>query len=223
MCFSAQADVAGGVVAGLIGIDALRHVKHKSELAIASLPLLFGAHQLTEAFVWWGLEGKVPWSLGGTAVWLYVVYAFVILPVLVPVAVLAVEPDATRRNVMIGFVVIGAVVAAIYLVAATTRPVSAQINDHTIIYFNHLGNSSVVNAFYVVACCGALLVSSHRHIVAFGLVNLAAVGVLLWVSSNSNASLWCAWAAVTSFAIAAHLRQGHRAEQPQSTSPSQLA
>jgi hypothetical protein len=216
MCFSAQADIAGGVIAGAIGIDALRHLTHKGELALASLPLLFGAHQLAEVFVWWGLSDKVPWSVGSTAVWLYLVFAFVVLPVLVPMAIIVVEPASGRRDLMIPLAAIGVVVAVIYVVAILTRPVGAEISGHTIIYFNHLGESGLVNTLYVLACCGALVLSSHRHIVIFGLVNLAAVAVLLWVSSRANTSLWCAWAALTSVAIAAHLRLDHRSEpQPQ--------
>lgn len=216
MCFSAQADVAGGLVAGFIGIDALRHARNKGERLLASLPLVLGAHELIEAFVWWGLAGQIPWSIGGSAVWVYVVIAFVVVPVLVPAAVMAVEPDPSRRKLMVVFVALGVIVAAVYLVAIVTRPVSAQIDGHTIVYFNHLGESTVANALYVVAACGALLMSSHRHIVLFGIVNVAAVGVLLWVSSKANTSLWCAWAAVSSLAIAAHLRVAHRADERRS-------
>jgi hypothetical protein len=40
--------------------------------------------------------------VGGTAVWLYLAVAFVVVPVLVPLVVMAVEPDSTRRKIMIG-------------------------------------------------------------------------------------------------------------------------
>lgn len=39
---------------------------------------------------------------------------------------------------------------------------------------------------------------------------LLAVIVLAWVESSALTSLWCAWAAVTSVAIAAHLRRERR-------------
>jgi Family of unknown function (DUF6629) len=43
MCFSAQADLVGGVVITVIGVDAVRHVRHRRELiALAPIPLLLG-------------------------------------------------------------------------------------------------------------------------------------------------------------------------------------
>ena len=96
MCFSAEADLATGLVAGLAGVDALRHARQPGERALGALPVLFGVHQLTEVFVWWGLTDRVPWTVGDAAVWLYLSFAFVLLPVFVPLAVLAVEPDARR-------------------------------------------------------------------------------------------------------------------------------
>jgi hypothetical protein len=126
MCFSAQADVAGGVVAGLVGMDAVRHTRNRRELGLASLPLLFGAHQLTEAFVWWGLTDRVPWTVGGAAAWLYLAVALCVLPVLTPLALLAVEPDAGRRRLLGGCAAVGLVVGAVFLLALVARPFGAR-------------------------------------------------------------------------------------------------
>ncbi|MEN3313893.1 MAG: hypothetical protein V7605_127, partial [Acidimicrobiaceae bacterium] len=52
MCFSPEADLVMGVAVGAVGVDALRQVRRPRELAIASLPVLLAAHQLTEVFVW---------------------------------------------------------------------------------------------------------------------------------------------------------------------------
>jgi len=52
VCFSPQADLVGGAVVTLIGVDALRHVRARGEIMLASLPLMLGAHQLVESLVW---------------------------------------------------------------------------------------------------------------------------------------------------------------------------
>jgi hypothetical protein len=37
--------------------------------------VVFAAHQLIEAFVWWGLEGELPAAIGRGAAWLYLAIA----------------------------------------------------------------------------------------------------------------------------------------------------
>jgi len=59
---------------------------------------------------------------------------------------------------------------------------------------------------YVVALCVPLFASSYPRIVLFGACNAVAVAVLIFLSQEELTSLWCAWAAVTSTVIAAHLR-----------------
>ena len=93
MCFSPQADVAGGVLICAIGVDAVRHIRQRREfIALAWIPVLLGAHQFIEAFVWLWLQGHVPRGIGQVALWAYLLIAFVVLPVFIPLAVIAVEP-----------------------------------------------------------------------------------------------------------------------------------
>lgn len=223
MCFSAEADVVGGLFAGVVGLDALRHVEHKSERPLAALPLLFGAHQITEAFVWWGLEDRVPWSVGEAAAWAYLAFAFALLPVLVPVAVRAVEPEVRRRGLQKAWVGLGIAVAIVYLVVTTGRTLTAEVDGNHILYLTALSDSGTFGAFYIFATCAPLFSSSHRRIVAFGLVNLAAVAVLLTIESNGKTSLWCAWAAMSSVAIAAHLRFAHGSQTRHARLPGRVA
>jgi hypothetical protein len=211
MCFSPEMDIAAGVVVGSIGVAAVRHVDRPQDLPLASLPVLFGAHQLTEAFVWWGLRGDVAASSGRTALWLYVLFAFVVLPVLAPVAVLLVEPDARRQRVMRRFAVVGAAVAAVYLATLLHDPASATIRGHTLTYGTGAPQGELLAVVYVVATVGALVTSSHRRIALFGAANAVLVPLLVLVSARAFTSLWCLWAAVASLVIADHVRRSARA------------
>ncbi len=207
MCFSAGADVAGGVVIGAIGIDVLRHVRGRPHYALlATLPLVLAVHQLVEAFVWWGLQGHVPRSIGHLATWGYLLIAFVVLPVLVPLAILALEPPGRRRRLMAFFVVLGAVVAGLLLAAMVRGPVVARLAPHYIGYSSDLRADGLVVVLYVTATCGALIFSGVRDIARFGVINLLAAALLARLTIDGFASLWCAWAAVSSAAFAIHLR-----------------
>ena len=61
-------------------------------------------------------------------------------------------------------------------------------------------------ALYVVAVCGALLLSGYRHIAIFGFANLLAVAVLARLTLDGFTSLWCGYAALSAGAIALHMR-----------------
>lgn len=207
MCFSAEMDVAAGLAVGAIGVDGLRHARRPPELALGALPVLFAAHQLTEAFVWWGDSGLVAPSTARTAVWTYVAFAYVVLPVLVPMVVLGAEPDAFRRRVIAHFGAVGAVVALVYLQAMLDGPVTAVVDGNRIAYNTGVGHAGLVAGLYMLATVGALVSSSHPGVVAFGKANLIALPALALLYTEALASLWCAWAAVTSIIIVAYLRE----------------
>lgn len=207
MCFSAAADVVGGLVIGAIGVDVLRHVDGRRRYALlAALPLSFAVHQIDEAFVWWGLQGHVPAALGHVATWIYLAFAFVVLPVFVPMAILVLEPPGRRRRTMVAFLALGAVVSGVLLAAMLRGPVVAELGTYYIAYSTDLHAGNLVVLLYVTATCGALVLSGRRDIARFGVVNLVAVVLLARLTIDGFASLWCAWAAISSAAFAIHLR-----------------
>lgn len=208
MCLSAEVDLVAGIVIGAAGIDALRHADNRKEVAIASLPVVLGAHQLIEAVAWWGLEGRVPATAGNVAVWIYLLFAFGVLPIFVPMAIALLEPDLARMRAMRHLTVIGGAVSLVLVSTMIRGPVEAAIGGRYIAYDIGLSYGGLVVAAYVVATCGALLLSSHQIIVRFGLFNVVAVAVLIWLNTTGFASLWCAWAAVASLGIAFGLRTG---------------
>lgn len=207
MCFSPEADLVGGAVIGGIGVDVVRHVDNRrSHMALAALPLILGAHQLDEAFVWWGKQGHVPSGLGTTAMWVYLLIALVLLPIFVPTAVLLLEPTRRRRMAMVPFAVIGAGVAIELLIAMIRGPVGVTIHPYHLSYSVRISDGFLVVSLYVVAVCGALLLSGFRSIAFFGVANLVAVIVIAKLTIDGFASIWCAWAAITSVVVALHMR-----------------
>lgn len=209
MCFSVEADLVTGFAVGAIGIDALRHVRRPAEKALAALPILLAGHQLTEAFVWWGLQDRLPDSVWRPALWLYLAVAFGVLPVLIPVAVGALEPAANRRRV-IAFGAIGIAVSATLMYAVVRGPIEASIDGHRIAYRADLWQGGLLVALYILATTGSLLISHHEHVRWFGASNLVAAFFLAWMDKKGFISLWCVWAAITSGAIALHLRLADR-------------
>lgn len=207
MCFSPEGDVVGGVVVTAIGVDACRQLEaRRSHLLLAGLPLLLGAHQLIESLVWWGIRGDVPHSVGTVATWAYLLIALVVVPVVVPLAVLRSEPGSRRRWVQAPFAGLGAGVAILLLVTMIRNSVTAGQGSYHVAYSIGLRHGIVVVGLYVAATCGVLLVSGYRHVQVFGLANLGAVIALALLTADGFASLWCFYAALASGAITLHMR-----------------
>jgi hypothetical protein len=214
MCFSPEGDLVGGVVVTAIGVDAIRHLRHRNDhLALAALPLVLGFHQIDEAFVWWGLQGIVPAGLGRVATWIYLVIAFVVLPILVPLVVMLLEPTARRKWRMAPFLAIGAGVSTVLLETMLRNDPSVVLGRFHLAYSVGLQHGIVIIGFYIVATCGSMLASSFRDIVGFGLANVVAVAILARLSADGFASLWCFYAAIACGAILLHMRYAkpHRA------------
>jgi hypothetical protein len=207
VCFSPQGDLAAGVVITGIGVDACRHLRGRNDLLLlAGLPLLLGAHQIDESLVWFSLQGHIPHSIGRVAMWIYLLIALVVVPIIVPVAILKLEPTLRRKLRIAPFVALGVGVAAVLLEAMVRGPVTAKLESYHLAYSIGLRHGILIVSLYVVAACGSLLFSGYKHILIFGLANVFAVVLLAELTANGFASLWCFYAAITSGAISLHMR-----------------
>jgi len=172
---------------------------------IAPFPILLGLHQLDETFVWWQLQGHITHDAGVVAMWIYLLFAFVVLPTLVPLMVLLLEPRG-RRSVIAPFLALGVVTSAVLLEAMLSGHPSAKLGSYHVAYSIGLQHGVVIIGVYILATCGSMLASGLRNVVWFGALNLIAVIVLARLCANGFASLWCFYAALASGAIALHLR-----------------
>jgi hypothetical protein len=130
----------------------------------------------------------------------------VLLPVFIPLAVIALEPTRRRKLMMVPFALIGTAIAAILLAAMVRGPVSVKLAPYHLSYSIRLSDGFGIVALYVVAVCGPLLVSGYRNVVIFGVVNLVAVVIIARLTVSGFASVWCGWAAISSAAITLHCR-----------------
>ncbi|MGD0883007.1 MAG: DUF6629 family protein [Acidimicrobiales bacterium] len=209
MCFSADGDLAAGVVIVGIGVDACRHLEAKPEyLFVAALPVLLGVHQIDEAFVWWSLRGMVSPRIGTVAMWIYLLFALVLLPVIAPLLVLGIERTRARRLRIVPFVALGAVTGAILLHSMLRTHPTARLGAYHLAYSVGLEHGIIITGLYIVATCGPMLVSGFRHLFWFGVSNLIAIAVLARLCADGFTSLWCFYAALASGAIALYLRFG---------------
>ena len=188
-----------------MAVVALREVRRAREVPFASLPLLFALHQLVEALIWAGADDHaVPVPLQQAAVVMYVGYAMVVLPTLMPLAVLLLEPRSDRTR-LAPFVVLGALMSVVYAVEVFSTPISVVVHPHALEYVTGLRHGGILAIGYVVAVIGPAVLSGYRSIVAFGLVNLVGLVVVGIAYQDAFASLWCVFAALASVLVVLHM------------------
>jgi hypothetical protein len=188
-----------------MAVVALREVRHVREVAFASLPLLFALHQLVEALIWAGVDDHdVSVPLQHAAVLVYVGYAMVVLPTLMPLSVLLLEPRGDRLRVA-PFVFLGALMSVVFAVEVLFTPVSVMVHPHALEYVTGLSHGGILAVGYVVAVIGPAVLSGYRSVVAFGLVNLVGLVVVAIAYKDAFASLWCVFAALASALVVLHM------------------
>jgi len=201
MCFSATASFIAAGAIGAVGVATLRHVREPRTLLFASVPLLFALHQFTEGMVWLGLEGRIgPVALDHVA-FLFMLYAMGVLPLLMPAAVALMEPPGRRRRAILALTALGALVSAwdVYGLVSFESRVFAE--HHSIAYRNPLTGNYWISVLYILATCGALLLSTHRVVRWYGVLNVVGLTIAQVVKEYAFASVWCFYAAALSVVI----------------------
>lgn len=198
MCFSATSSFVASGVIGAIGIATLRHVREPRALLFAAVPILFALHQFTEGWVWLGLDGRIGKVGFDHVAFLFMLYAQGILPLLMPAAVALMEPPGWRRRAILGLTAVGALVFAWDVTGLIFLPSRCFVEQNSIAYRNPMTGDLWISCLYILATCGALLLSTHRVVRWYGVLNVVALTIAEIVKEYAFASVWCFYAAIMS-------------------------
>jgi len=99
---------------------------------------------------------------------------------------------------MTALTVLGALLCFWVFWAVLTHPSFATIEHHSIHYHNQRTGGLTIRAVYLLTTCGALLLSSHKVVRWFGILNAAGLTVVFLVKGYAFASVWCFYAAALS-------------------------
>lgn len=213
MCFSLQADLIAGVVLVPVAAACLHEVRCRREVPFALLPALFAAHQFVEAVVWLGLDGRVSAHVQSVAATAYLAFALPVLPVLMPLAVLLLEPRGARLRVA-PFLALGTVVGGPLAYALLTSPVVVVEYPHALGYETGVQHGTMWAVLYVLAVIGPALLSGYPSIVLFGMLNLVGLVVVTVLLVKAFDSVWCVYAALLSGLVLVHMRRRRRLPDP---------
>jgi hypothetical protein len=206
MCFSPTASFLAASTSGAIGALCLTKVRSRSEVALASIPLLFGAQQLVEGFLWRSfLEPEfASWRVPATLV--YSLFSHVLWPFYAPLAVFLLEKTPAGRRHVAGLLGLGLFVSAYLLYFVIAWPVGATVVNHSIRYTYHHNFPVLTQILYLSAVCISFLVASDKTLRRFGLGLAISFVVAFSVYRLTYLSVWCFFAAVLSLALYQHFR-----------------
>lgn len=201
MCFSAPASLIAGITLSAVGRETLKKTKEKNEYPFAAIPLIFGIQQITEGIVWLAIGLPVINQIVSFA---FLMFAYVLWPIFIPIAVYLIEKEKIRKTVLKPFVVAGLITGLLLFYSVITGPVYAQIHQFSIVY-NSTGNfPAVVVWLYAIATSLSCLASSHKMINLFGLTLFASGFVTYQCYANSFVSVWCFFSALLSIIVHLH-------------------
>lgn len=207
-------DLTAGILVSGLGVDALSHVTKREQKPLAALPLLLGIHQLVETVVWWHVDGQAPAYASSAAVFVYLLIALGVVPLLVPYAFLRLK--LTRPSLAWTCLAAGVATVCLTMRGIGNGPMTARDAGHHLAYSLTVPHNEIALPLYVVATCLPAIASRHVLLRLFGVMNLIVVCVLIMLTQNGVISLWCVWAAIASLLICIYLRRQARAEPPSS-------
>ena len=207
MCFSATASFVTAGVTGAIGIVAVSRVTEKRELPLAATPILFAAQQGVEGLLWLNLPLAPDGSTSTGLTFLFLLFADVLWPVYAPIAVWLVEPNETRRRLMLVCLAVGVGVGVYFRWGILARLHGAVVLDGHIVYLTEHGPADLLALSYLAATSLPLFLSSQRTLVALGIVILGGSAVAYVSYWEAFVSVWCFFAAAASVVILGHFER----------------
>lgn len=202
MCFSAEASFASGAVLAAIGVATVKKVNKPEQRLFAVIPLLFAAQQFAEGMLWTTLRSGGYERLQNAAMYIFLITALVIWPVMIPLSVWFMEKVKERKKILLGLVVMGVAVSLIYAYYLISQTVTVQIRGFHLLYIiDELPNIQYAFIFYLLPTVAPLFVSSVRRMWLFGILIAASCTVTGLFYAEYLTSVWCFFAALISVTI----------------------
>lgn len=203
MCFSAAASFTSGAVLITTGVLTLRHVRAKSTIPFASIPLLFGIQQMIEGVEWLTFDSTN--TLHTVTMYLFIVFAYVFWPIYVPMTIWFMEKKSIRKR-MLGIISLLGVALGIYLSTRILfQPVTSTIIQDSIFYDVPITYPILGFSLYFLATCGSTMISSSPKIRIFGGAMLLSFFLAHALYPLTFFSVWCFFAAALSLIIYVHV------------------
>jgi hypothetical protein len=212
MCISLGASVNAGCALAVIGAAMVHRASRHDRrmLGFAVFPLVFSLHQFVEGVVWWSLER--PFVGDEIFRYLYTMIAFLVWPVLTPLAASIAETHARRKRVWKWMCGCGGLLA-LYLgfLLAGADGIEVSVVGHSLAYDPGFDRPPLlVDLAYLALTVIPLVLFDNRALRLFGAIVFLTFVYSLLHNRAAWYSLWCMSAAMFSLIISFGIRERAR-------------
>jgi hypothetical protein len=208
MCFSATASFIAGGALTLIGAATIRQNKQPPQRLFAAIPLVFGLQQISEGFVWVGLQsGRSMMVQIAASIFLFA--ALMVWPTIVPLSVFLMEPAGRRRKALAVLLAVGGAATIAYGVALVVFKLTVQISGFHINYSLNAARPLAIagSIAYLIATIPPMFITSKKLAPLFGVVVAISYVVTFIFFREYLTSVWCFFAAILSAIIWSIVRE----------------
>jgi hypothetical protein len=203
MCFSAGASFAAGAVIAVAGVATMTKVSKPPQRLFASIPFLFAIQQIAEGFLWLTLRNPDQVVLQKISTYFFLIPADVLWPILIPLAMILMEENSIRRNIIKIFLYTGILLSIYYSVCMLLFRINPVIMNCHIYYGGTFPAKLMMPAFllYVTVTIAPLFISTVKKMYIFGILMFVACVVSAIFYTKNVTSVWCFFAALLSVLI----------------------
>lgn len=203
MCFSAEVSFGSAAIITTVGVIAYKKAKNKPQKLLAIIPMIFGAQQFSEGFVWLASTYDLfSWVLQLSS-YFFIIFAWIIWPIYIPYTLWRLEKKMTRKEILYAFAIVGCFVTAILIYVLFKYNLYSQIQDNSVQY--KIGISSpyvwIISSIYFGITTLSHFISSVKKMWILGALNLVTFFFSRIYFNEYFISVWCFFAALSSLAI----------------------
>jgi hypothetical protein len=203
MCFSANASFGAGIILTVIGIAALKKVKHQSQFYFAAIPIIFAFQQITEGFLWLSFGHEDYAFLKMPTTYIFFCIAQLIWPIWVPLAIYKLEKGQGRKKPLRVLLGLGIVLSAYLAFCLLSFDVNAEVVGHHIAYLNNYPDALIpaCGAIYIICTIAPPVFSSIKNLWVLALTILVSYIVTMVSYEEYIISVWCYFASIISVLV----------------------
>lgn len=202
MCFSAEASFTAAAVLTVTGIVTLRTTTSPVQFCFALIPLLFAIQQFSEGFIWLYLKHEIGSQfLFAISKKTFLIFAFLIWPIWIPLSFLLIEPKNSRRLLLWFNLFIGLGLSILYITYVKNQEMSVLVVKNSIQYRGEFPHPNLLTILYVTSVLLPIFISSLKNVWIFGILIAIAYLIAEYFYAATFFSVWCFFSAIVSLTI----------------------